>query len=298
MKALPLYVAPACLLVLSAASLSALSTHTWVGANGNDANSGTPTSPYADFATAVANTAAGGTVSVTGPGDYGPFTITQSITVDGTGGGSINFAGDGEGIYVSAGANANVVLRNLSIDGGGTGSDAIFIASAGTTNTINVVIDGCLIAGFVDIGVGLGSESPMYVTVKNTSIQGGELGVRTFQNGTAAPITNNDHVQLDHVTIQGATVNGVFTRNGNLDISNSAITGTVGSGAVGIQADTYATINVQSTMITSNTYGVCSYANSIVIIGTSTVVADNGTNVDGCGGSVQGMAGAGPSPRI
>lgn len=53
------------------------------------------------------------------------------------------------------------MIRNLSIDGGGTGSDAIFIASSGTTNTINVLIDGCLIAGFTQIGVGLGSESPM-----------------------------------------------------------------------------------------------------------------------------------------
>jgi hypothetical protein len=278
--------------------MSALSTHTWVSANGNDSNAGTAASPYADFATAVANTAAGGTVSVMGPGDYGPVTITQSITIDGTGGGSINFAGDGEAIYINPSANANIVLRNLSVDGGGTGEDAIFVASTGTTNTINVLIDGCLFAGFVDIGVGLGSESPMYVTVRNTSIQGGEIGVRTFQNGTTAPITNNDHVQLDHVTIQGATVNGVFTRNGNLDISNSTIAGTVGSGAAGIQADTYATMNVQSTMITSNTIGVCMYSGSTAIIGTSTIIADNTTNNAGCGGSVQGMAGAGPSPKL
>lgn len=77
MKAHPLHLAPACLLLLSAASLSALSTHTWVAANGNDANSGTATSPYADFATAVANTAAGGTISVVGPGDYGQVNITN-----------------------------------------------------------------------------------------------------------------------------------------------------------------------------------------------------------------------------
>jgi hypothetical protein len=298
MKAHPLHLAPACLLLLSAASLSALSTHTWVAANGNDANAGTTASPYATFAKAALNTAAGGTVSVLGPGDYGPVTITQSITIDGTGGGSINFAGDGEAIYVDAGAAANVVIRNLSIDGGGTGSDAIFVASVGTTNVVNVLIDGCLIAGFTQIGVGLGSESPMYLTVRNTSIQGGTLGVRTFQNGTSAPVTNYDHVQLDHVTIQGATSAGVFTRNGNLDIANSTITGSLGTGVPGIEADTYATINVQSSMITSNTYGACIFTNLTAIIGTSTVMADNGTNIEACGGVVQGMAGAGPSPKL
>lgn len=287
-------------LLLFASSLSALPTHTWVSATGNDANTGTPTSPYADFATAVANTAPGGTVSVMGPGDYGSVTITQSITIDGTGGGSINFAGGGEAIYIDVGSAANIVLRNLTIDGGGTGADAIFVASAGTTNAINVMIDGCLIAGFVDIGVGLGSESPMYLTVENTTIQGGEIGVRTFQNGTTAPITKNDHVLLDRVTIQGASVAGVFTRNGNLDISNSNITGTLGSGSyiAGIEADTYATVNVQTSMITSNEEGVCIFTNSTAIIGTSTIIADNTINNEGCGGSVQGMAGAGPSPRL
>jgi len=289
--------AAASALFLFAASQSALPTHTWVSANGNDANSGTAVSPYADFVTAVANTAPGGIVSVIGPGDYGSVTISQSITIDGTNGGSIGFTG-GEGIFISAGTNANIVLRNLTINGEGVGADAIFIASGGTTNIINVVIDGCHIEGFTQIGVGLGSESPMYVTVRNTTIQGGEIGVRTFQNGTTTPVTNDDHVSLDHVTIQGATVAGVFTRNGNMDISNSNIAGTIGAGAVGIQADTYATLNVQNTMITSNTYGVCIYTNSTAIMGTSTIVADNGTNTEACGGVVQGMAGPGPSPKL
>lgn len=297
MKICSLYMTAATLL-LSTASLSATSFHTWVSATGNDANSGTATSPFADFATAVANTTAGGIVSVLGPGDYGPLTITQSITIDGTNGGSIGFAGDGEGIYISAGSTANIVLRNLTVDGGGTGSDAIFIASSGTTNVINVVIDGCHIEGFADIGVGLGSESPMYVTVKNTTIQGGELGVRTFQNGTVFPVTAFDHVSLDHVTIEGATVSAVFTRNGNLDISNSNLAGNTGTGTTGIEADTYATLNVQNTMITSSTDGACIYTNSTAIIGTSTTIVDNTTNIEACGGVVSGVAGAGPSPKI
>jgi hypothetical protein len=285
-------------LFLFAAFSGALPAHTWVSASGNDANTGTAVSPYATFATAVANTAAGGFVSVMGPGDYGPVTITQSITIDGTNGGSIGFAGDGEGIFIDPGAAANIVLRNLTIDGGSTGSDAIFIASAGTTNVVNVVIDGCHLEGFSQIGVGLGSESPMYVTVRNTTIQGGTLGVRTYQNGIAGPVTAYDHILLDHVTIQGATSAGVFTRNGNVDITNSNITGSVGTNVVGIEADTYATVNVQSTMVTSNTNGVCMYVNSTAVIGTSTIVADNTTNVEACGGSVQGMAGAGPSSKL
>jgi hypothetical protein len=296
MKPYRIGIAAACLL-LFAASLSAQLTHTWVSAAGNDGTcTGTTAKPCASFAQAISLTAVGGTISVLGPGDYGAVTITQSITIDGTGGGTINFAGDGEGIYIDPSVAANIVLRNLSIDGGGTGSDAIFIASAGTTNTINVVIDGCLIAGFTQIGVGLGSESPMYVTVRNTSIQGGTLGVRTFQS-TGAVVY--DHVQLDHVDIQGATSSGVFTRNGNVDILNSTISGNTGSGTTGIEADTSATLNVQHSMITSNTNGTCIYTGSTAVIGSTTTVADNGTNVEAtCGGAVQGIAGPGPSPKL
>jgi hypothetical protein len=295
MKPYHIGIAAACLL-LFAASLSAQLTHTWVSATGNDSTcTGTTAKPCASFAQAINLTAVGGTISVLGPGDYGAITISQSITIDGTGGGTINFAGDGEGIYIDPSAAANVVLRNLSIDGAGTGSDAIFIASAGTTNVINVMIDGCLISGFSQIGVGLGSESPMYVTVRNTSIQGGTLGIRTFQSIGSVVY---DHVQLDHVDIQGATSSGMFTRNGNVDILNSTISGNTGAGTTGIEADTSATLNVQHSMITSNTNGMCIFTGSTAVIGSTTTVADNTTNVEACGGAVQGIAGPGPSPKI
>jgi len=283
--------------LLFSVSLNATSTHTWVSATGNDTTgNGTPARPYATFAQAVGNTSFGGMVSVLGPGDYGPVTITQSITIDGTSGGSIGFAGDAEGVYISAGANANIVLRNLTVDGAGTGSDAIFIASSGTTNTVNVLIDNCHLEGFTQIGVGLGSESPTYVTIRNTAIQGGTLGVRTFQSSPLTAI--NDHVTIDHSSIQGATSAGVFTRNGNVDILASSISGTVGTNAAGIMADTNATLNVQSTMITGNTIGACIYTSSTATLATTTTIADNATNVAACGGAVQGAAGAGPPPRI
>ncbi|HWE87035.1 MAG TPA: hypothetical protein VG267_18970 [Terracidiphilus sp.] len=285
--------AAACLL-LFAASLSAQLTHTWVSATGIDATcTGAVAKPCASFNTAAILTAAGGMISVLGPGDYGAITITKSLTIDGTGGGSIGFAGDAEGIYVNPSASVNVVIRNLTVDGGGTGSNAIYIASAGTANIVNVVIDGCHIEGFTNIGVGLASQSPTYVAVRNTAIQGGVLGVRTFQ-GT----TGHDHVTLDHVTVQGATNAGVFTRNGNMDITNSTISGNIGTNVAGIQADTSATLNVQSSMITGNTNGVCIFASSTAVLGSSTTVADNATNIEACGGSVGGSGSAGPSPKL
>ena len=269
-------------LLLSISTVAyALPTHTWVSTKGSDSNSGTMASPYADFATAAANTAAGGTVSVLDAGDYGPLTITQSITIDGTGGGSIGFAGDGEGIYIDPSSAASVVIRNLTIDGGGTGSDAIFVASAGTTNVVNVVIDNCHIEGFVDIGIGLGSESPMNVVVRNTSIVGGELGVRTFQNGTVSPVSY-DFVVLQNVAIQGASSAGVFTRNGTLEITNSVLQNNL----VALEADTSAILRAESSMIAQNGTAACAFTTGKVSLSNNNIY-DNGTGVAACGGTIK-----------
>src|SRR5579863_9921926 len=109
-------IVPAASLLLFAASLSATSAHTWVSATGSDSTgTGTTAKPYATFQTAMNNTTAGGLISVMGPGDYGPVSVIQSVTIDGTGGGSISFTGS-EGIFVNPGAAASVVLRNLTID--------------------------------------------------------------------------------------------------------------------------------------------------------------------------------------
>src|SRR5579872_815400 len=165
------------LALMAAPWVQATSSHTWVGGNGSDSNPGTQISPYATFQTAVNNTTAGGMVSVASRGDFGAVTISHSITIDGGGiGGTITFTG-GEGIYITAGASDTVVLRNLTVDGLGVGSDAIYINQAQY-----VLIEDCRLANFSQLGLGLASVSANNVVVRNTSIAGGTLGVRTFQS--------------------------------------------------------------------------------------------------------------------
>jgi len=270
---------------LLATSLSAQSAHTWVSTTGNDTTgTGTTARPYATFQTAANNTAAGGIISVMGPGDYGAVTIGNSLTIDGTGGGSIAFNG-GEGIYVTAPATATVVLRNLTIDGVGVGSDAIF----GET-FLNLVIDGCRLEGFTDIGVGIGSTSAQNVAIHNTTIVGGVLGFRVFQG------VGPDKVSLDHVTIQGVggtETAAVFTRSGVLDISDSVIT----QSGIGLEADTNATIKVERTIVSANTDGICVFPGSSALLN-NTDLFDNTTNIEACGGTVTGSANsAGPPAK-
>jgi hypothetical protein len=271
---------PAAVFLVSASTLAhAALSHTWVAYYGNDSNSGTVSSPYADFQTAANNTAAGGIVSVLTPGDFGAVSITQSITIDGTGGGSIGFTGS-EGIYINAPTSATVVIRNLTIDGEGEGIDAIFFEQG-----MNLVVDGCRMEGFSDIGVGVGSTTTMNVVIRDTTIVGGELGVRTFQSDGEVPY---DHVSLQNVTIQGASTAGVFTRNGSVAITDSMIS----ENYVGLEADTSAVLTAERTMLYYNQSGVCVYNPGTIRL-SNTDILGNVTGIANCGGTV---ASAGDNP--
>jgi hypothetical protein len=255
-------------ILLATPLLHATAAHTWVASYGNDTNLGTQTSPYADFATAVANTSVGGIVSVLGPGDYGPVTLTQSITIDGTGGGSIGFTG-GEGIYIDAtSTGATFVIRNLTIDGEGTGSDAIFLASTGPTISSSLVIDGCRLEGFTQIGVGVGSNGPMNVVVRDTTIAGGTLGVRTFQSSGAVAY---DLVNLQNVTITGASSAAVFSRNGSMAIDHSVMT----ESAIAVEADTSAAINVSNSVISFNGTDSEAFSPGVISLNPNNTLFDN-----------------------
>src|SRR5881394_3217618 len=98
----------------------AQATRTWISGVGDDVNPCSRTAPCKTFAGAISKTAPGGQISVLDPGGYGTVTITKSMTIDGTG--------------------DRVVLKNIQIDGAGTGTDGVRILQAKS-----VVIDGCII---------------------------------------------------------------------------------------------------------------------------------------------------------
>src|SRR6266481_1304002 len=111
----------------------AQATRTWVSGVGDDANPCSRTAPCKTFAGAISKTAAGGEIDALDPAGYGAVTITKAITIDGGGGqvASVLVSGT-NGIVINANASTDVViLRNLRINGIGTGLNGINIASAG-----------------------------------------------------------------------------------------------------------------------------------------------------------------------
>src|SRR3954465_9500869 len=162
-------VAVAGLLVLGVLAIappaSAQASRTWVSGVGDDVNPCSRTAPCKTFAGAISKTAAGGEIDALDPAGYGAVTITKGITIDGGGGqvASVLVSGT-NGIVVQAGPSDVVILRNLRINGIGTGINGIrFLAGKALS------VENCDIFGFTTHGIDIATSGGK-VFIDNTTI--------------------------------------------------------------------------------------------------------------------------------
>src|SRR5207248_5483107 len=123
--------------------------------------------------------------------NYGVITINKAVTI--TSGGVVAgvLATSGAGIIVSAGANDNVILDGLDIDGGNTGAIGIQFNSGLSLNVRNTVIHN-----FTNSGIAFAPSGPSSLSVSNTSasnnagsgimVGGGTTGVAALSRIMAA----------------------------------------------------------------------------------------------------------------
>jgi hypothetical protein len=129
-------------LLAGASIASAQATRTWVSGVGDDANPCSRTAPCKTFAGAISKTAAGGVISVLDPGSFGAVTITKSITISGAGQNAGILAAGVNGIVINAASTDVVILRNLQIEGVGSGLTGIRFVAGGALVVDDVVVDG------------------------------------------------------------------------------------------------------------------------------------------------------------
>ena len=132
----------------SVAVAKAQASRTWVSGVGDDANPCSRTAPCKTFAGAISKTAAGGEIDALDPGGYGAVTITKAITIDGGGNFASVLVRGTNGIVVSAGAFDVVTIRNVAINGIGTGLNGIRFLSGGALH-----VEKCEIFGFTGVGI-------------------------------------------------------------------------------------------------------------------------------------------------
>src|SRR6185437_10532505 len=191
--------------VLGTTLMSAQASRTWVSGVGDDANPCSRTAPCKTFSGAISKTAAGGEIDALDPAGYGAVTITKAITIDGGGGqvASVLVSGT-NGIVVQAGPSDVVILRNLRINGIGTGINGIRFLSGKDLN-----VENCYIFGFTTNGidVALNQATAASVHVINSVLkQNGQVGLRAA-NAVNPPVQvafTNSYAILDTIGVEGA----------------------------------------------------------------------------------------------
>src|SRR6476660_10458869 len=108
--------------LLAFASIAqAQASRTWVSGVGDDANPCSRTAPCKTWAGAISKTAVCGEIDALDPAGYGAVTITKSITIDGGGNLASVLVSGTNGIVINAAASDVVTIRNIALNGIGTG---------------------------------------------------------------------------------------------------------------------------------------------------------------------------------
>jgi len=273
-------------LVLSLTTLAeAQATRTWVSGVGDDANPCSRTAPCKTFAGAISKTATNGYINAVDPAGFGAVTITKSITIDGGPfmAGVLSTLGT-NGINVN-GTGINVTLRNLDIEGNGTGNHGINVVSAAAVH-----VERCKIMNFAGDAINFAPGGA-----------GGLLFVGdTTTSHTVGIIVGNGRISIDNLRAE-ANAKGVFANANAIVTVKHSITAGGGEGFTTNAAS--AVINVEDTVITNNTFGVTAASGGTIRLSNCGVFSNSNTGMfnDGAsfivsmgGNSIQGN----PTPGV
>jgi hypothetical protein len=255
---------------------SAQATRTWISGVGDDQNPCSRTAPCKTFAGAIMQTAVGGEIDCLDPGGFGAVTITQPITIDcGPGVGSILVGGTNGIVINSTGASDYITIRNLTLEGLGTGLNGIEILAGNTVHLENVKIHN-----FVTTGVQVAAAAPVNLSMNNVTITADNVtssGISmTTTSGVASAELDNVRIWNTHPGLQGKA-NSVWTAHDS-DLSFNGV------GAKAIQAG--AIINLINCQLNNNTVAaVESVAGSTIVVVSSTM-SQNGTALIPNGGTL------------
>jgi hypothetical protein len=271
-----------------ATAAQAQATRTWVSGVGDDVNPCSRTAPCKTFAGAISKTADKGEIDCLDPGGFGTVTITKNLTIDGTTGqgfGSILAAGT-NGVNVNDGATATpntitVSLRNLSINGAGSGFDGIRFVAGKTLH-----VEGCVIAGFKGNGsssdgidAALNNTITSQLDVKNTIVRDTTGNGIVAANAGVGAIA----VALNDVHCESAAFSGFAAGNHcSAEVANSYFGFNqhgvaINTGALGLEIDT--------SFMQFNTNGIIALAGTARIANCRIMGNTNGINFSG--GAVQ-----------
>jgi len=158
----------------------------FVASYGNDSNPCTFGSPCKTFQQAVNVVDAGGEVTAIDSAGFGPINITKAVTITSPAGveaGIVPVAG-GDAIDITAGSTDAVVLRGLTLNGSGIGTNGIVFNSGGTLNVRDNVIQN-----FANNGINFVPTTQSTLSVSNTVVaDNGVHGIAMKPNNSGSVV--------------------------------------------------------------------------------------------------------------
>jgi hypothetical protein len=231
---------------------------TFVSGGGDDANPCSVVLPCRTFAGALAKTADKGEILALDTAGYGlagqgTLNINKSVTIDGNGTrASMNVLGT-DGILISdAGANQiAVTLRNFSMNGLGSGVDAIRFSSGKRLTLENMTIDAFTGKGLYQTTLGINT----YLTLTNVLIQNiSAAGIEVSPGGGSVVVNAKDVRVFESQTTSAMYLNATSANNIRAIIVDSQFSNcTFGSG---ITIGGTVTAGLDHVIATGNKWGV------------------------------------------
>ncbi|RFS16593.1 right-handed parallel beta-helix repeat-containing protein [Emticicia sp. C21] len=252
----------------------AQATRTWVSGVGDDVNPCSRTAPCKTFAGAISKTAVGGEINVLDPGGFGAVTITKSITIDGKGTMGHILSPLVNAINITTTPGITVTLRNLSINGAGTGTNGIRI-----TVPSNVHIDNCTINGITSpsgangnaILVDYTTAGSGILTVKNTTISGpADMNGISVKCSTAVA-TDKVIAFIDNVHMQDIGTAVISKTATEINVVNSYISNSI----IAISPEAAdSIIRLSNTSIMNNGTGIGTGSGKVISFGNNQIIAN------------------------
>jgi len=285
----------------------------FVSTSGSDTNPCSAVQPCRSFNQALTALDPGGELVVQNSGGYSTgFTITKSVTIDGSGlNASVFSTGNNDLCTISAGPNDRVVLRGVTFHGQNFGKNAINVTQLGS-----LYVEHCSITEFTNDGVMMLNGGSLFVadsdfrqcfnglevaatgaTSANLVAQdsrftecGAGVFLKTSGTGTATGWVSN--CTASHGG-DGVLLESSSSANADVTLTNFRA---VGNAGVGIQAETSstgnATIRITGCVVTQNLNGIVATAfggGSASVLGTSpatNLITANTTGNSIIGGTV------------
>ena len=252
----------------------------FVASYGNDSNPCTFGSPCKTFQQALTTVDAGGEVTAIDSAGFGPMTITRAVTItspDGVEAGIVPPT-NGIAITINAGVSDAIVLRGLTIDGGGIGATGIQFNTGQS-----LTIDNCAIKSFV--GQYPAGTALNFVPTASTTIGVAQLSISNsiLSNNAAygAVIESGPewtHAVVSHAQFKnnqwglaaiGIDNNSVFTQP-SVTVYDSVF---ALNKDVGLYTDINATVKIFHSVFTDNSIGVQALKATVIFLAQSVIAA-------------------------